>query len=29
VFTAASAVTVTPNISVTYNPASKATGVCA
>ena len=29
VFTAASAVTVTPNISVTYNPAPKPTGVCA
>ena len=29
VFTAASAVTVTPNISVTYNPASSATGACA
>jgi outer membrane murein-binding lipoprotein Lpp len=29
VFTAASAVTVTPNISVTYNPASSPTGACA
>jgi hypothetical protein len=29
VITAASAITVTPNVSVTYNPASKATGVCA
>jgi len=29
VFTAPSAVTLTPNISVTYNPASKPTGVCA
>jgi hypothetical protein len=29
VFTATSAVTVTPNISVTYNPASKPTGACA
>ena len=29
VFTAASAVTVTPNVSVTYNPASSATGACA
>lgn len=29
VFTAASAVTVTPNVSVTYNPASSATGSCA
>ena len=28
VFTAASAVTVTPNISVTYNPASAPTGAC-
>ena len=29
VFTAASAVTVTPNVSVTYNPASTTTGACA
>ena len=29
VFTSASTVTVTPNISVTYNPASSATGTCA
>ena len=29
VFTAATTVTVKPNISVTYNPASKLTGVCA
>jgi hypothetical protein len=29
VFTAASDVTVTPNISVTYNPSSTATGACA
>lgn len=29
VFTAPSSVTVTPNISVTYNPASAATGACA
>jgi hypothetical protein len=29
VFTAASPVTVTPNVSVTYNPASSATGACA
>lgn len=29
VFTAASSVTVTPNVSVTYNPASSATGACA
>jgi hypothetical protein len=29
VFTAASHVTVTPNVSVTYNPASKSTGACA
>lgn len=29
VFTAASAVTVTPKISVTYNPATSATGACA
>ena len=29
VFTAASPVTVTPNVSVTYNPASAATGACA
>jgi hypothetical protein len=29
IITAASATTVTPNVSVTYNPASKATGVCA
>jgi cell division protein FtsB len=28
VFTAASAVTITPNVSVTYNPASSATGAC-
>lgn len=28
VFTAASKVTVTPNVSVTYNPATSATGVC-
>ena len=28
VFTAASAVTVTPNVSVTYNPASSTTGAC-
>lgn len=29
VFTAASAVTVTPNVSVTYNPANAPTGACA
>jgi hypothetical protein len=29
VFTAASSVTVTPNVSVTYNPASSSTGACA
>jgi len=29
VFTAATAVTVTPNVSVTYNPASSSTGTCA
>ncbi len=29
VFTAASSVTVTPNVSVTYNPATSATGACA
>lgn len=29
VFTAASSITVTPNVSVTYNPANSATGVCA
>ena len=29
VFTAASAVTVTPNVSVTYNPATSLTGACA
>lgn len=29
VFTSASKVTVTPNVSVTYNPASSATGACA
>ena len=29
VFTAASAVTVTPNVSVTYNPATNVTGACA
>lgn len=29
VFTAASSVTVTPKVSVTYNPASSATGACA
>ena len=29
VFTAASSVTVTPNVSVTYNPANAATGACA
>ena len=29
VFTAASSITVTPNVSVTYNPASSATGSCA
>jgi hypothetical protein len=29
VFTAASRVTVTPNVSVTYNPAPNATGSCA
>ncbi|TAN32899.1 hypothetical protein EPN29_07765 [bacterium] len=29
VFTAASNVTVTPNVSVTYNPASSTTGACA
>jgi len=29
VFTAASTVTVTPNVSVTYNPASSTTGACA
>jgi hypothetical protein len=29
VFTASSAVTVTPNVSVTYNPASASTGYCA
>lgn len=29
VFTAASSITVTPNVSVTYNPASSATGACA
>jgi hypothetical protein len=29
VFTAASAVTVSPKISVTYNPATTATGICA
>jgi hypothetical protein len=29
VFTAPSSVTVTPDISVTYNPASSATGACA
>lgn len=29
VFTAANDITVTPNVSVTYNPASKATGACA
>jgi len=28
VFTAASTVTVTPNVSVTYNPATSATGAC-
>ena len=28
VFTAASTVTVTPNVSVTYNPATAATGAC-
>ena len=28
VFTSASTVTVTPNVSVTYNPATKATGAC-
>lgn len=28
VFTAASSVTVTPNVSVTYNPASSSTGTC-
>ena len=28
VFTAASSVTVKPNVSVTYNPASSATGTC-
>ena len=28
VFTAGSAVTVTPNVSVTYNPATSATGAC-
>jgi hypothetical protein len=29
VFTAASPVTVSPSVSVTYNPASSATGACA
>jgi hypothetical protein len=29
VFTSATSITVTPNVSVTYNPASTATGVCA
>jgi hypothetical protein len=29
VFTAASTVTVTPNVSVTYNPATSSTGACA
>jgi hypothetical protein len=29
VFTAASAITVTPNVSVTYNPATSLTGACA
>ena len=29
VFTSASAITVTPNVSVTYNPATSATGACA
>lgn len=29
VFTAASSITVTPNVSVTYNPADRATGACA
>ena len=29
VFTSASSITVTPNVSVTYNPASSATGACA
>jgi hypothetical protein len=29
VFTSAAAVTVTPNVSVTYNPATSATGACA
>jgi hypothetical protein len=29
VFTSATTVTVTPNVSVTYNPASSATGACA
>src|SRR2546422_2004935 len=29
VFTSSSTVTVTPNVSVTYNPASSATGACA
>ena len=29
VFTAPSAVTVTPNVSVTYNPATSLTGACA
>jgi len=29
VFTAASSITVTPNVTITYNPASKPTGACA
>jgi hypothetical protein len=29
VFTSATTITVTPNVSVTYNPATKATGACA
>jgi hypothetical protein len=29
VFTSASAITVTPNVSVTYSPATSATGACA
>jgi hypothetical protein len=29
VFTAATPITVTPNVSVTYNPATSATGDCA
>ena len=29
VFTSASSITVTPNVSVTYNPATSATGACA